>query len=113
MIKSGLLNDMTEVIGIHLRPIEEAKLGEASAALWHSACAPTRIKIKGSSAHGARPHLGINVAEAAVLCVNAVNAIHANPRISHSIKVTQLMTGTGAINIIPEEAIVGIDIRCI
>lgn len=112
MIKSGLFNDMSEVVGIHLRPIEEAKLGQATAALWHSACAPTRIKISGKSAHGARPHLGINAVDAAALCVNAINAIHANPSISHSIKVTQLMTGAGAINIIPEEVTVGIDIRC-
>jgi len=112
MIRSGLLSDMTEVVGIHLRPIEEAKLGYAAPALWHSACAPTKIRIKGMSAHGARPHLGINAAEAAALCVSAVNAIHANPRISHSIKVTQLITGTGAINIIPDEVMVGVDIRC-
>lgn len=111
VISSGLFGDMTEIIGIHLRPAEEAKLGQAAAALWHSACAPTTIRIKGISAHGARPHLGTNAADAAVLCVNAINAIHANPRITHSIKVTQLSTGTGAINVIPDEAMVGIDIR--
>lgn len=111
IISSGLFNDMTEVVGMHLRPIEEAKLGQATAALWHSASAPTRIKINGVSAHGARPHLGTNAADAAVLCANAINAVHANPRVSHSIKVTQLITGTGAINIIPDNVMVGVDIR--
>lgn len=111
VISSGLLNDLTEIAGIHLRPVEEAGLGQASAALWHSASAPTIIKIKGVSAHGARPHLGTNAADAAIICVNAINAIHANPRVTHSIKVTQLMTGPGAINIIPDEVMVGIDVR--
>lgn len=111
VISSGLLNDMTEIAGIHLRPVEEARLGQAAAALWHSASAPTTIKIKGVSAHGARPHLGVNAADAAILCVNAINAIHANPRVTHSIKVTQLTTGAGAINVIPDEVMVGVDIR--
>lgn len=111
VISSRLLDDMTEIVGIHLRPVEEARLGQAAAALWHSASAPTTIKIKGVSAHGARPHLGTNAADAAILCVNAINAIHANPRVTHSIKVTQLATGAGAINIIPDEAIVGVDVR--
>ena len=113
MINSGLLNDMTEVIGIHLRPIQEAKYGQAAAALWHSAAAPVKIKLVGVGAHGARPHLGVNAVEAAVLITNAINAIKANPGISHSIKVTKINTGTGANNAIPDEAHMYVDVRCI
>lgn len=112
MIDSGMLNDMTEVIGIHLRPIQEAKLGQATAALWHSAAAPTQIKLKGVGAHGARPHLGVNPVETAVLITNAINAIKVNPDVSHSIKVTKINTGEGANNAIAEDASMYIDVRC-
>lgn len=113
MISSGLLNDMTEVIGIHLRPIQEAKFGQATAALWHSAAAPIKIKLTGVGAHGARPHLGVNAVEAAVLITNAINAVKADPNIGHSIKVTKINTGAGANNAIPDEANMYVDVRCI
>lgn len=111
-VESGLLNDMDEVIGIHIRPKEDMKVGQASAAIYHSAGAPTRIRIKGLTAHGARPHLGVNAVDAAVLAVNAINAIHANPAVTYSIKVTQLMVGNGSMNIIPDTIDMAIDIRC-
>lgn len=112
MINSGLINDLTEIVGIHLRPIEECKYGQASAALWHSASGPTKIKLKGLQSHGARPHLGVNAVEAAVLVTNAINAIKANPKISHSIKVTNINSGQGASNTIPDEAYMSVDVRC-
>lgn len=112
MIKSGLLNDMTEIVGIHLRPIQECKYGQATAALWHSAAAPIKIKLTGVGSHGARPHLGVNAVEAAVLITNAINSVKANPNISHSIKVTKINTGTGANNAIPDMASMYIDVRC-
>lgn len=113
IIDSGLINDITEIVGIHLRPIEESRYGQAAAALWHSAGAPTEIKLKGVGAHGARPHLGVNAVEAAVLVANAINTIKANPNISHSIKITKINTGKGASNAIPDEAYMFVDIRCI
>lgn len=112
IINSGLINDINEIVGIHLRPIQECKLGYAIAALWHSAAAPVQIKVKGVGAHGARPHLGVNAVEAAVHIVNAINSIKANPSISHSIKVTKINTGEGANNAIPDDAGMYIDVRC-
>lgn len=111
VISSGLLNDMTEVLTIHLRPIQEARMGQAVAAVRHSASAPARIKIKGVGAHGAKPHLGTNAAEAAALCVMAINSIHTNPNVVSSIKTTQLSTGACLINVIPDEVTMGVDIR--
>lgn len=113
IINSGLINDMNEIVGIHLRPIQECKFGQAAAALWHSAAAPTKIKLTGIGSHGARPHLGVNAVEAAVLIVNAINTIKVNPDISHSIKVTKINTSMGANNAIPDEASMYVDVRCI
>lgn len=112
MISSGLLNDITEIVGIHLRPIQEAKFGQAAAALWHSSTAQISIKLTGVGAHGARPHLGVNAAEAAVLVTNAINTVKANPSINHSIKVTKINTGIGAANVIPDDANMHVDVRC-
>lgn len=112
IIKSGLFNDMTEIVGIHLRPIGEAVLGTATAALWHGGCAPTTIRIKGMTAHGARPHLGINPVETAILMANAINSIRIDPRVSHSIKITRIDTGVGTVNTIAEEAVMTVDVRC-
>lgn len=111
MIETGKLSELTDIVGIHLRPVQDCQLGEATAALWHSAAAPTRIQIKGLTSHGARPHLGVNAVETAVLIANAVNMIHANPNISHSLKVTNINTGSGAGNAIPEFASMYLDVR--
>lgn len=111
MIGSGLLNDMNEIIGMHIRPIEDTGFGRVSPAMYHSSSVHIISKIYGLSAHGARPHLGINAADAAVLVVNAINAIKGNPYISHSIKVTRIVTGGTSINTIPDEVVIGIDIR--
>ncbi|WP_458863451.1 amidohydrolase [Acidaminobacterium chupaoyuni] len=112
VIDSGLVNDLDEIIGMHIRPVDDTTVGHAAAAMYHSAGAPTHVKIRGLTAHGARPHLGVNAVDAAVLAVNAINAIHGNPRVVHSLKVTQLQVGAGSMNIIPDEITMAIDIRC-
>ncbi len=109
--ESGLLNDLTEIVGIHLRPIQEAKLGQASPALYHGASKKMEIRVKGLSAHGARPHLGINAIEAGVLIVNAINTLDIDPRVPHSIKVTQFNSDGTAHNIIPDTVHLVFDVR--
>lgn len=111
MLKSGLLGDVEEMVGIHLRPIQEAKLGEATPSLVHAASYVIRIKVEGKSAHGARPHLGVNAADAAALIVQCVNAIRVDPRVSHSFKITTISAGGKASNIIPDVANLVIDAR--
>ncbi|MCT4620643.1 MAG: amidohydrolase [Marinisporobacter sp.] len=111
IIESGYIDEVEEMIGIHLRPIQEARLGEATPALVHGSSYRMIAKIKGLNAHGARPHLGVNAVDAAVLVVNAINAIRLDPRVSHSIKVTKLHAGGEATNIIPDEAEITMDMR--
>lgn len=109
--KSGVLDEVEEIIGMHLRPIEEAKLGEATPALCHGASKMIKVKINGLASHGARPHLGVNVIDASALAINAINAIKIDPRIPHSAKVTSINTGDLAYNIIPSSANLVLDVR--
>jgi amidohydrolase len=67
--------------------------------------------INGRTAHGARPHLGINAIDAAAAVVNAVNAIHLNPVVPWTCKVTKLHAGGAALNVIPDKAEMALDLR--
>jgi amidohydrolase len=111
IIKSGYIDEVEEMIGIHLRPMNETQLGKATPALVHGSSFRMLAKIKGLNAHSARPHLGINAVDAAVLVVNAINAIRLDPRVPHSIKVTKLKASGDAVNIIPDQAELAIDMR--
>ena len=111
MLDSGLLDDVDEMISIHLRPIQEARFGQATPALCHGASKVVKAKVKGLTSHGARPHLGINAIDAAAQIVNAINAIKIDPTVPHSVKTTKLMAGGTAHNIIPETAEMTFDLR--
>lgn len=112
MINSGLMGEIDEIIGMHIRPEQDpVRLGQASARMHYSAAAPIKVKIKGLNAHASRPHLGINAAYAAVLITNAIASIQTDPNVPASAKVTKINTGDGANNIIPDEANMYIDVR--
>jgi len=111
MIDDGAIADVDVLIGMHLRPIQEAKKGQATPALYHGASYILEGSIKGKAAHGARPHLGVNVIDAAASVVGAVNAIRTNPMVPSSVKVTKLQAGGSALNVIPDNAYLAIDLR--
>lgn len=111
VLAGGAISDVEEMVGVHLRPAAEARLGQAVAALRHGAARPVTIKIKGKSTHGARPHLGINTLDVAVNIVNAVYALHMNPAVGHSVTATCLNTNSAASNIVPDEAELVLDVR--
>lgn len=111
LVDAGALDDVEVVVGIHLRPIQEAKTGQATPALYHGSSYIMEADLKGVTAHGARPHLGVNAADAAAAVVGAVNAIHMNPTIPATVKVTKIVAGGGALNAIPESAYMAFDLR--
>jgi amidohydrolase len=111
LVDAGALADVDAIVGIHLRPEQEARKGQATPALYHGASARIESTIVGVTAHGARPHLGVNAIDAAAAVVNAVNAIHANPVVPFSIKVTKLLAGGAATNVIPDRAEMVMDVR--
>ncbi|MDR3560601.1 MAG: M20 peptidase aminoacylase family protein [Negativicutes bacterium] len=111
MVDDGAIDDVDVLLGIHLRPIQEAKLGQATPALYHGSSYIMEANLKGMAAHGARPHLGVNVIDAAAAVIGAVNAIHMNPTIPSTVKVTKLQAGGAALNAIPESAYMALDLR--
>lgn len=111
MIKSGHVDDVDELYGAHLRPVQEAKFGEATGGLWHSASQMVKVKVQGKESHGARPHLGINSIDAGVCIVNAVNSIHLNPASNYSVKCTEFRAGGLASNIVPADCSMTFDLR--
>ncbi|MBP2637980.1 MAG: amidohydrolase [Firmicutes bacterium] len=111
MIRGGAVADVDILLGLHIRPEEECKKGQAIPAMFYSASGTIETVIKGVPAHGARPHLGVNAIDAAVGAIQAVNAIHLNPTLSYSAKATKFLCDSGVTNAIPAEALVYWDIR--
>ena len=64
--------------------------------------------IKGVTCHGSKPHLGVNVVDAASLAVQAINAIRVNPAIPSSIKVTNITVPGETYNNIPDLSLIHI-----
>jgi amidohydrolase len=111
MIKGGAIDDVDMLLGLHIRPEEECKAGQAIPAMYYSASGTIETVITGVPAHGARPHLGVNAIDAAVGAIQAVNAIHLNPNLSYSAKATKFLCDSGVTNAIPSDARVFWDIR--
>ena len=111
VIQSGVIEDIDILIGMHVRPITDCPAGKVICGLKYTASCIQRITIQGASAHSAKPHLGINPIDAAVCVISAVNAIHLDPRITYSIKCTQIHADSGAVNGIPSTATLVFDMR--
>ncbi len=112
MVEGGAAKGLDELYGVHIRPIQELRYGQASPALLHGARYEAKITVHGKEAHGARPHLGANAIDAAALIIMAINAIWLNPVESWSCKAVKISGGSLATNIIPNEAEILLDIRC-
>jgi amidohydrolase len=111
MIRTGELDDLGYLLGIHLRPREELPFGKAATSIRHGASEIMLARFKGRPAHGARPHQGINAVEAASLAVLAVSGIKLDPLVPHSAKATMIRGGGTALNIIPDSAEIAFDLR--
>jgi len=111
MIAAGVASELDELYGVHIRPIQEARLGQAAPALWQGGSTVAELTVTGKAAHGARPHLGVNAIDGATLAIMAINSIWANPTQQWSAKVTKITGGGVASNIIPDRAIFTVDMR--
>ena len=111
VIEDGALEGVDIVFGVHLRPIQEARTGQATPALCHGASYIMEATVEGLTAHGARPHLGINAIDAAAAVVHAVNAIRINPVVPCTVKTTKFQAGGATLNAIPDRAELAFDLR--
>jgi len=111
MIAGGAIDDVDMILGFHVRPAQECAVGTAIPAVYYSACVTVEAIIHGQTAHGARPHLGVNALDAGVSAVQAVNAIHLAADSMWSVKATRFLCDAGVTNSIPDEARVVFDLR--
>lgn len=111
MIERGVMEDVTYLFGVHLRPQEELPLGKIAPAIYHGAAAFLGGTISGADAHGARPHQGNNAIEVIVAIQQMLKNIHINPFEVYSAKLTKIVADGGSVNIIPGNASFSIDVR--
>ena len=111
MIERGVMQDVTHLFGVHLRPIEELPLGKIAPAIYHGAAAFLTGTITGVDAHGARPHQGNNAIDVVVAIQQMLKNIYINPFEVYSAKITKIVADGGSVNIIPGNASFSIDVR--
>lgn len=111
MVKRGIVDDVSYLFGIHLRPEEELPFGKVAPAIHHGAALFMQGEIHGADAHGARPHQGKNAIDVIVAIQQMLKNIYLNPFEVYSAKLTKVIADGGSINIIPGNATFAIDIR--
>ena len=110
-MKQNVLENVSYLFGVHLRPIEELPLGKITPAIHHGAAIFMKGKIRGIDAHGARPHQGKNAIDVLVAIHQFISNIHMDPFEACSVKMTRMQADGGSINIIPGNAEFSMDIR--
>ena len=111
MVEKKAVDNVDYFFGVHLRPKEETSMGHASPVIVHGATTMYKVEIVGEDAHAARPHLNVNAIEVAAEIVNMLGNIHMDPRVPHSVKMTNITAGGKSTNIIPGKAAFALDLR--
>ncbi|HAE42644.1 MAG TPA: amidohydrolase [Clostridiales bacterium] len=111
MAKAGVMDEVDMCVGIHLRPKEEAQMGEAISALRHGALTIIVATIHGETSHSGRPHMGKNPIDAMAAIINAINAIWIDPTIPSSAKLIAINAGDARTTSIPELGQLAVDLR--
>jgi len=111
MVEKGVVDDVSYLYGMHLRPFQEIPDGTAVPSILHGGARFVSGKIKSDDAHGARPHLGQNAIEIGANFVSFLNSIHIDPMQSYSAKMTAFQAGGESSNIIPGSATFSLDLR--
>lgn len=111
MVDKNVADNVDYLYGVHLRPVQETQMGHATPVIVHGATRIYNALIKGDDAHGARPHLNHNSIEIGAQIVNMIGKIHLDPRIPHSVKMTNFKAGGKNANIIPGNASFSLDLR--
>lgn len=111
MVKRGVIDDVTHLFGVHLRPIEELPYGKVTPAIHHGAAMFLSGSIHGVDAHGARPHQGQNAIDIAFAIQQMLKGIYIDPFEVYSAKLTKIVADGGSTNIIPGNATFSIDVR--
>ena len=111
MIDRNVLEDVSQLYGVHLRPQEELPFGKVTPAIHHGAAVFLQGKIIGIDAHGARPHQGKNAIDVLFGIQQMLKNIYIDPAEIYSAKLTKMVADGGSVNIIPGSASFSIDVR--
>ncbi|WP_322099590.1 amidohydrolase [Gottfriedia endophytica] len=111
MMKEGVLENVSYLFGVHVRPKVEVPFNQASTVIVHGSAATIKGKIQGVQAHASHPEAGINAIEVAAQLVDKFKQIKIQTEVPYSIKMTQLHTENESTNIIPETAFFSLDAR--
>lgn len=111
MVEHGVLENVTQLYGVHLRPQDELPLGKVTPSIHHGAAVFLKGKIQGADAHGARPHQGQNSIDVVFAIGQMLKNIYMNPAEVYSAKLTKVVADGGSVNIIPGLATFSIDVR--
>jgi amidohydrolase len=111
MIEAGAVRGVDALLGMHLRPVSECRVGQATPCLWHSAGRTLSYSVVGKPSHTGRPHLGINVADAVAMATLAVNNVKPDPLRCATVNVVALSAGDGPGGVIPERGSLTVNIR--
>lgn len=109
--RTGAIDDLDYLLGLHLRTKAQAPMGKATAAIYFGASSIIEASIHGKTAHGARPHQGINAIDAVGAIIYAINAIHLDPLEGWSVKTTRVVAGGASANAICANAEMAFDLR--
>lgn len=111
MIERGVIEEVSHLFGVHLRPIEEIPYGKILPAIHHGAAVFLDAKIIGADAHGARPHQGKNAIDPLLAINQFIKTIYFSPYEAYSVKMTKIQAGGDSFNIIPGTATFALDLR--
>jgi amidohydrolase len=106
VLERGLLDDVSEIYGLHVAADHESGLIGISPGATHAAVGAFKIVIRGKGAHGAAPHHARDPVVAAAQLINAAQVIisrNTNPFDQAVVSVTHVEAGN-TWNVIPEEA---------
>jgi amidohydrolase len=111
MIERGVIDKVSTLFGVHLRPADELPLGKVSPSIHHGAAIFLEGKVIGVDAHGARPHQGKNAIDVVFALHNFVKSLYLSPFEPYSAKLTKFAAGGENLNIIPGTAEFALDVR--
>lgn len=111
VIESGIIDNVDEIVGLHLQEPSEEKVGHASPRLMHKAYCSIEINVLGKSCHASVPELGVNATVAGTHIINAVNAIRNDARIPYSCIPTIFKADGASRNTIQDKAVIFFDLR--